>query len=615
MRVMEGQELDGRYRMVRRIGSGGMADVWLADDTELGRQVALKILHENFARDTEFVARFEREASAAAALQHPNVVGVYDRGQVEDTYYIAMEYVDGSPLRDLIKRGLTNDESIEISRQILAAAEFAHGRGIVHRDLKPMNVLIDREGRIRVTDFGIARAGGSEITQTGSVMGTAQYLSPEQAQGLDVSAASDVYSVGVMLFEMLTGRVPFDGDNTVAIAMKQVSEQPMAPSRVNPNVTPALDAVVLRALAKDPAARYPSAIAMSEALDEAEANPDSGPRTEVHAPLVLPAEEEEDRHKGLWVVAVVLALLALGGLAWALGLIDGDSDTVRVPGVENETETAARIELQGAGFVVRTNDVESNVPEGRVVSQDPLGGTEAEQGSTVTIDVSAGPDPIAIPDVAGKSLDFARAKLTKAGFEVEVERSESSSVRSGRVIETEPSANSTLPPGGTVTVVVSAGTKTVAVPSVVGLNRIDAAAEVEDAGLVANLESENADEPEGQVIRQLPAAGTPLAEGEQVTIVYSTGAGTIVIDNYVGLSEDFAVRDLEGLGLDVDVRTQAVESETDDGIVLTQSPPSGARLSAGDRVSLVVGEYVAPEPEPDPTTPEPDPAAPRHGRR
>lgn len=615
MRVMEGQELDGRYRMVRRIGSGGMADVWLADDTELGRQVALKILHENFARDSEFVARFQREASAAAALQHPNVVGVFDRGQVEDTYYIAMEYVDGSPLRDLIKRGLTNDESIEIGRQILAAAEFAHGRGIVHRDLKPMNVLIDREGRIRVTDFGIARAGGSEITQTGSVMGTAQYLSPEQAQGLDVTPASDVYSVGVMLFEMLTGRVPFDGDNTVAIAMKQVSEQPIAPSRVNPNVTPALDAVVLRALAKDPAARYPSAIAMSEALDEAEVNPDSGPRTEVHAPLVLPAEEDEDRHKGLWVVAVVLALLALGGLAWALGLLDGGSDTVRVPGVEDETETAARIELQGAGFVVRTNDVESNVPEGRVVSQDPLGGTEAEEGSTVTIDVSAGPDPIVIPDVSGKSLAFARAKLTKAGFEVEVERSESPSVRRGRVIETEPSANSALPPGGTVTVIVSAGTKTVSVPSVVGLNRIDAAAEIEDAGLVANQESENADEPEGQVIRQLPPAGTPLAEGEQVTIVYSTGAGTIVIENYVGLTEDFAVRDLEGLGLDVDVRTQAVESETDDGIVLTQSPTSGARLSAGDRVSLVVGEYVAPEPEPDPPAPEPDPTAPRQGRR
>lgn len=607
MRVMEGQVLDERYRMVRRIGSGGMADVWLADDTELGRQVALKILHENFARDTEFVERFQREAAAAAALQHPNVVGVFDRGRVEDTYYIAMEFVDGSPLRDLIRRGLTNEESVEITRQILSAAEFAHGREIVHRDLKPMNVLIDREGRIRVTDFGIARAGGSEITQTGSVMGTAQYLSPEQAQGLEVTAASDVYSVGVMLFEMLTGRVPFDGENTVAIAMKQVSERPPPPSQINPNVTPALDAVVLRALAKDPAARYQTAAAMRDALDAAEANPDSGPRTEQYAPVVLPAEEEDDRRKGMWVVAAIIALLAIGGLVYAL---TSGSEGVKVPGVENETETAARLELQRAGFVVRSSVVESNVPEGRVVAQDPRGGTEAEEGSTVTIDVSAGPDPVEVPDVAGKSLDFARRKLDKAGFEVEVERSESATVPAGRVIETEPSGGSSLPPGGTVTVIVSSGTETVTVPDVVGLNRIDAAAAIEDAGLIANVESENADEPEGQVIRQLPGAGTALAEGEEVTIVYSTGAGTILLDNFVGQSESFAVRRLQSLGLEVDVRTETTETESEDGIVLSQSPTSGARLNQGDRVSLVVGEFVAPEPPPEPP-PEPDPETPR----
>jgi beta-lactam-binding protein with PASTA domain len=416
----------------------------------------------------------------------------------------------------------------------------------------------------------------------------------------------------VMLFEMLTGRVPFDGDNAVAIAMKQVSEQPPPPSAINPNVTPALDAVVLRALAKDPAARYQSAAAMRDALDEAEAHPDSGPRTEVYAPLTLPEEEEEDRRKGLWVVAVVVALLAAGALVWAL---TRGEDTVKVPGVENETETAARIELQAAGFVVRSNVVESNVPEGRVVSQDPLGGTEAEEGSTVTIDVSAGPDPIPVPDLAGKSLEFARSKLTKAGFEVDVERRQSRAVKRGRVIETDPPAGAALDPGGTVTLIVSAGTETVTVPSVVGMNRIDAAAAIEDAGLVANLESENADEPEGQVIRQLPAAGTALPEGEQVTVVYSTGAGSILLGNYVGLDESSAVDDIEDLGLVADVRTQTVESESDDGVVLSQSPPSGSRLGEGDRVSLVVGEYVEPEPEPEPTTTTPDDAAPRRGGR
>jgi eukaryotic-like serine/threonine-protein kinase len=261
--------VDGRYRVVRRIGSGGMADVWLAADTELDRQVALKVLHENFARDREFVERFRREASSAAGLQHPNVVGVFDRGRYGDTYYIAMEFVDGSSLRDLVAHGMEPHEAVEVTRQVLDGAEFAHERGIVHRDLKPANVLIDRSGRTRVTDFGIARAGESEITQTGSVMGTAQYLSPEQAQGMEVTAAADIYSIGVMLFEMLTGRVPFEGDNTVAIAMKQVSEQPVAPSTINPAVSPSLDAVVLRALAKDPANRFASAAEMRAALDAA----------------------------------------------------------------------------------------------------------------------------------------------------------------------------------------------------------------------------------------------------------------------------------------------------------------------------------------------------------
>jgi serine/threonine-protein kinase len=247
--------VDGRYRLMHRLGSGGMADVWCAEDTQLGRRVAIKVLHERFAQDHEFVERFRREASSAAGLQHPNVVGVFDRGEFDGTYYIAMELVEGSSLRDLISGGMSVGQAVDIARQILAAARFAHERGIVHRDLKPLNVLIDPEGRARVTDFGIARAGASEITQAGSVMGTAQYLSPEQAQGLPVTAASDVYSIGIILYEMLTGRVPFEGESAVAVAMKQVSEQPLPPSRINPQVPPALDAVVMRALAKDPGNR------------------------------------------------------------------------------------------------------------------------------------------------------------------------------------------------------------------------------------------------------------------------------------------------------------------------------------------------------------------------
>ena len=277
--------------MVRRIGSGGMADVWSADDEMLGRQVALKFLHERFGADEQFVERFRREAQAAAGLQHPNIVSVYDRGEHEGRYWIAMEYVQGAALKDLIERGLSPAESVEIVRQVLTGVRFAHARGIVHRDLKPHNVLVDHEGRARVTDFGIARAGASEITQTGSVLGTAQYLSPEQAQGLETSGSSDIYSVGVILYEALTGQVPFEAETAVAVALKQVSEPPVPPRQINPEIPPALNAVVLKALAKDPKDRYADATEFLRALDAAEANPDAG-GTAVYAPVDPPPEEE-----------------------------------------------------------------------------------------------------------------------------------------------------------------------------------------------------------------------------------------------------------------------------------------------------------------------------------
>src|SRR5215208_5933060 len=285
--------IDERYRVDRKIGSGGMADVWLAEDTELDRNVAIKILHDRFAQDTEFVQRFQREAQSGAGLQHPNVVGIFDRGEFLDTYFIAMEYVEGPSLKDLVKGGMDVKDAIGFTRQILAAARFAHRKGIVHRDLKPQNVLIDAEGRVRVADFGIARAGeNSDITATGSVMGTAQYISPEQAQGKPTTPRSDIYSIGVILYEALTGRVPFEGESAVAVALKQVSEVPRRPNAINPNVPPALDAVVMRALAKDPDARFKDADAFLKALDAAEKAPDK-PRPEDTAAFAAVSPEGE----------------------------------------------------------------------------------------------------------------------------------------------------------------------------------------------------------------------------------------------------------------------------------------------------------------------------------
>src|SRR6201996_4025558 len=249
--------IDGRYRVVRRLGTGGMAEVFLAEDQQLGRKVALKLLHRRFAEDPGFVERFRREAQAAAGLQHPNVVSVYDRGAYDGTYYIAMEYLPGRTLKQLIRDDAPLDpvRAIDITIQILKAARFAHRRGVIHRDLKPHNVIVDESDHAKVTDFGIARAGASDMTETGSIMGTAQYLSPEQAQGHAVSAGSDLYSVGVVLYELLTARVPFDAESPVTIALKHVSESPTPPSVINPAVPPELEQAVLWALNKDPVDR------------------------------------------------------------------------------------------------------------------------------------------------------------------------------------------------------------------------------------------------------------------------------------------------------------------------------------------------------------------------
>ena len=381
----KGTMVDERYRLERKIGSGGMADVWLAEDTELDRNVAIKILHDRFAQDKEFVQRFQREAQAAAGLQHPNVVGIFDRGVFDDTYFIAMEYVDGPSLKDLVRGGMGTQDAINFTRQILNAARFAHRKGIIHRDLKPQNVLIDDEGRARVADFGIARGGeNSDITATGSVMGTAQYLSPEQAQGKPTTPRSDIYSIGVILYEALTGRVPFEGDSAVAVALKQVSEAPRRPSAINPDVPPALDAVVMRALAKDPEARFKDADAFLKALDAAERAPET-PRAQDTAAYAavspegetdIPGEEEEygeydedrRRRRRRWILLAILAAGVAALVAFALTRSShnpaatcktADSGGVSVPDAIGKNTTDATRLLDSNGFDANFHSVPS----------------------------------------------------------------------------------------------------------------------------------------------------------------------------------------------------------------------------------------------------------------
>src|SRR5215218_8971872 len=301
--------VDGRYRIIRRLGSGGMADVYSAEDTQLGREVALKLLYRRFAEDAEFVERFRREASSAAGLQHPNVVQVFDRGEWDGTYYIAMEYLTGRNLKQVVRDhgALEPALAVDLTIQILKAARFAHRRGIVHRDIKPHNVIVDDEGRAKVTDFGIARAGASDMTETGSIMGTAQYLSPEQAQGHPVDARSDLYATGIVLYELLTGTLPFDADSPVTIALKQVSEDPLPPRQRNPAVPPALDAVVLRALQKDPADRYQDADQFIAALEAAM----TGTYVETVAVAEDPVAALEEADRANWKRIALIALVVL----------------------------------------------------------------------------------------------------------------------------------------------------------------------------------------------------------------------------------------------------------------------------------------------------------------
>ncbi len=594
----QGQRIADRYVLVARLGSGGMADVWLADDEMLERRVALKFLHERFAQDTQFVERFRREAQSAAGMQHQNIVGVYDRGEADGRHFIAMEYVEGASLKDLIGRGLSIGEALEIIRQILAGTKFAHEHGIIHRDLKPQNVLVDREGRARVADFGIARAGASEITQTGSVLGTAQYLSPEQAQGLAVTAASDLYSVGVMLYEALTGRVPFEADSPVAVALKQISEQPQPPSEINPQVTPALDAVVLKSLAKDPAFRFQTADEFREAIDAAELDPSSSTALAAVAAAAIDesdidaliAEDDERRRRNRNIaIAALLVLLIAGGII-AFAATRGEK--VNVPAVIEKPVDEARALLEDRGFEVAINTVENCSEPDTVTEQQPPAGSEVEEGSRVTLTTSLGME-VTVPNLKNVSVETAKKRLADLDLLSDTQERSDRDVESGDVISTSPAAGEAIPCQSTVTLFVSTGANFIDLPSFIGQREATAAAQVRRLGLIPDTETRDADEPEGQVIDQDPVEGAEgVLRGDTITLVVSSGAGATTIPDVVGQTESAARGRMSAAGLNVDVITQETDEQSQDGRVLDQSPDGGVRTQTGTTVTLVIGRFT-----------------------
>ena len=589
--------VDGRYRVIRRLGSGGMADVYLAEDTQLGRKVALKLLYRRFAEDAEFVERFRREASSAAGLQHPNVVQVFDRGQWDGTYYIAMEYLEGRNLKEVVREHGALDPAlaVDLVLQILKAARFAHRRGIVHRDIKPHNVIVDDEGRAKVTDFGIARAGASDMTETGSIMGTAQYLSPEQAQGQPVDARADLYSIGIVLYELLTGTLPFDAESAVTIALKQVSEEPIPPTARNPAVPPALDAVVLRAMRKDPADRYQDAAAFIEALERALA----GYAEPVVDPVAL--LEEQDRRNWARIATTAVVVLALAALAVGAYLLLTPEQT-KVPDVVGKRTGAATQLLQSRGFEVEIVPIQSDtVAEDRVAGQSPEQGTEADEGSTVTLSVSSGPGEAPVPLVQGLPADEAADALREAGFRSEQKRAFSDTVRNGRVIETSPPEGTTAQKGSVVTLVVSRGKEKAPVPELVGRSREEAERLLADVGLRAAVTERESDEADpGTVLEQDPAAGTQLAEGATVELVLAKAPAEVPVPDVTGQSEEDATKALEDAGFEVATEEAPATAAEEDGLVITQDPAGDETLPKGSEVTITIGRFTEPTPAPTP---------------
>jgi beta-lactam-binding protein with PASTA domain/tRNA A-37 threonylcarbamoyl transferase component Bud32 len=626
---------DGRYRILRKLGSGGMANVYLAEDEELGRRVAIKILNDRYANDELFIERFRREAKSAAALSHPNIVSIYDRGQAEGTYYIAMEVIEGRSLKELIlTRGpLPLGEAIAYTLEMLEALRFAHRHGIIHRDVKPHNILVGE--RLKVTDFGIARAGASQMTEAGSIMGTAQYLSPEQARGAPVTASSDLYSVGIVLYEMLTGKVPFSGDSAIEIAMKHLNELPKPPSKIRPEVPEELDHVVLRALSKAPEDRYQSAEEFADDLHRVDAGLPLAPETSEAATALLAAPgatiggttqvlptdatriaqrpqapgrpppyrpgymyEEPPPKRRRWAPwLLVLLLLAAAGIAgWYVFTKIQDqlaaAQPVSVPNVVGIRELKAKAKIEEAGLEPKIErSASAEFDKGIVMDQKPDAGTRIQKGDQVTIVVSTGVAQAVVPDVVGMDYADAVDALDQVNLDAR-KRTVFSTKPDGRVVGQDPPAGEVVDEGTPVVLRVSKGEETATVPDVLDQTESSARAELEAAGFtVASVQAPSDTTPEGLVSAQSPDPGIEARMDSTVTITVSTGPSTTTVPNVLGEEKEQARDELKNAGFKVKVETVPVTDPAQDNVVQDQDPDGGSEAESGSTVTIFVGQF------------------------
>lgn len=589
-----------RYKIIDKLGSGGMAEVYRAEDTILNRIVAIKVLHSQFATQRDFVERLRREAQSAANLNHPNIVSIHDWGSEENNYFIVMEYIEGKTLKEIIEAEapLAPERAINIAIKVCSALEFAHKREIIHRDVKPQNIVITPEGEIKVTDFGIARAGAATpMTQTGSIMGTAQYISPEQAQGRIVQRTSDIYSLGVVLYEMLTGRPPFSGENPVSIAFKQVHEQPISPRKINPDIPESLERVILRSLAKNPVDRYQSALQVQADLNLCSRGGKVSPLppglfASEETVVLVPKRKKRKRVKIPMVPWVVLALLiplvAVLAYAFASGL--NFSGSAATPNLEGKSLPDARKVLRGVGLRLEIGEraFSSAVKSGLIMEQEPAAGLKTRKGSSVRVTVSKGPELIAVPDVVNETSEEASFILGQASLEIgEIQREFSDTVPQGTVISQSPRAGKKVSKNTEVNLVVSKGEEIISVPDLIGKLLNEATVELEQLGLQVDKSREYSEDVEkDRIIRQSPQPGTEIKKGVTVSLVVSRGPEMVKVPEVRESAEPEAIESITKAGLSPDV--QYIKGG-ENGKVIEQYPAAGTEVKKGSSVTIYVG--------------------------
>lgn len=626
------KNLSARYELGEIIGFGGMSEVHKARDLRLNRDVAIKVLRADLARDPTFYLRFKREAQNAAALNHPAIVAVYDTGEAElengPLPYIVMEYVDGETLRDIVRNEgpLPPRRAMSVLADVCAALDFSHDAGIVHRDMKPANIMINQAGSVKVMDFGIARAiadAANPMTQTAAVIGTAQYLSPEQARGETVDNRSDVYSVGCVLFEILTGGPPFTGDSPLAVAYQHVREDPKLPSLVGHDVPRELDSIVLKAMAKNPANRYQTAGEMrtdllrvlgggrpvapmvmtdedrSTMLESGRRTPPPRRRPESGGAHHAASSGNASRRIGVVLAAGVVLLLAAAGLVWALGP-GAKPDQVAIPDVVNLSASDAQHKLESLGFSVGLQEKpDGKTSSGNVIATQPLGGSRANKGSKITVQVSTGPQQVPVPRLAGMTPQQAQTQLDGIGLKLDPNprHAPSATQDKDKIIAQDPAAGTNLPSGAAVSLTVGDGPEKVRIPDVAGQS-IDVAQPnlADSAGFKINVQHIQSTKPRGEVIGTTPPAGTMADKGSTVTLQVSD-SDRILMPNLAGSDPGDVINKLRAAGWQgslASVRqiTQITMDPNLVGKVVAQQPTAGSPITTSNPISISVG--VAP---------------------